>query len=224
MIIRLQRIFSDKKKDSKNKSEGPRDANIMTGVGKAGLQGAAGLAGIAGIETGRSLYHASKVAKDVGQLKKLKDNKVLREAIKNRILENEPLPGTGETIIEKIKWGEKNFPKFSKIDKAQKGFKWWNKASNLSRTALNNAERYTEMAVKHVKDKNGNKMTKEELQVLDKLPKTVKHAAKSGTALKNAKAIGKAGLVLGNAGALLYINGRSLQVGGNRPNNDIKKL
>lgn len=214
----IQRLYSTKEK------EGQRDANAMVTAGKLGFQVAGGAGALAGAEIGRSLYHANKVRKDLGELKKLKDNKEIRKSIKKAIIENEPIPFTGEKIVEKVKWAEKNFPKFSKVDKAQKAVNWWNKSSKLSRTALNNAERYTNMAIEHIIDKKGKGMTEEEKSILRKLPKSVKHAAKSGTALKNAKAIGKVGLVAGNAGALLYLNGRSLQTGADRPTKSVKHI
>lgn len=187
----------------------PKDARALKTTGKIGLQVAGLTAAAGGVELGRSAYHATTLVPELKQLKNLRKNKYLRSSIKQRI--KETLPGQADTIIEKTKWAESNFPKFSKVDKLQRGISLWNKTSQPSRTILNNAERYVGMGVEGVKKHAGSKMTAQEKAALDSLPRTARKLAKTGTALKNAKALGKAAAVVGQVGGLLYLNGRALE-------------
>lgn len=95
--------------------------------------------------------------------------------------------------------------------------KYWNKSSQPSRTVLNNASRYADIGVDRVVNKYGSVLKAPEKEAIKRVPIVIKRIAKSGTALKNAKAIGKVGLVAGQAGGLLYLNGRALETTGNRP-------
>lgn len=222
-MYKFKRFSKSKRDEAENKRSTPKDANAMTALGKTGLQAAGVLGTAAGVELGRGAYHASKVAKDVSKVKKLKDNKVVREQVKNLIKDKAPTKSIANDVIDKVRWAEKNAPEFSKIDKIQKSLNWWNKGSNLSRTVLNNADKYAKMGIDSYIDKHGAKMTEEEINALRRIPKTVRHAGKAATGLKNAKAIGKGALLVGQAGGLLYLNGRGLQEGGSRGVTNIKK-
>lgn len=52
---------------------------------------------------------------------------------------------------------------------------------------------------------------------MKKLPGIARRVGKMGVALKNAKGLGKAAAGLGSASGLLYLNGRSLENGTDRP-------
>lgn len=222
-MYKFKRFSKSKSDEAENKRSTPKDANTMTALGKTGLQAAGVLGTVAGVELGRGAYHAAKVAKDVSEVKKLKDNKIIREHIKEVIRDKAPTKGIANDVIDKVRWAEKNAPEFSKIDKVQKGLNWWNKGSNLSRTVLDNADKYAKMSVDSYIDKHGAKMTEEGLNALRRIPKTVRHAGKAATGLKNAKAIGKGALLVGQTGGLLYLNGRGLQEGSGKGVTNIKK-
>ena len=219
MII-LRKLFSSRKKNKKLENDvenkGPRDANIMTQAGKVGLAGASGLGLMAGVEATRSAMNAPKIINDLKEIKTLKDNPYIRKEVKSQI-KRIPYPGASDVIVDKVRWIEKNPPKFSKLDKIEKGWRYLNKGSKLSRTVLQNAENYSGLAVEGLQNKYKGKLNEAEVNALKKVPKSVGRVANSLLHFKNAKLLGRGALALGSAGGLLYLNGRSLQEGSDRP-------
>lgn len=212
MILKRKIFSTDKAENSKS----PKDANAMTQLGKVGL-GAAGLLGLgAGIEGGRSMRYVPSLSKEIDNIKGLKDNKVIRSSIKDQ-LGRIPIPGAKEIITDKVHFLEKNPPKFSKIDKFNRGVSILNKGSKLSRTILNNAEDYSKLGVEHLKKKHAGKLSKAEIDVLDKAPKTVGKASKMFLHWKNARGLGRGAKWAAGIGGLMYLNGRSLQQGSDLP-------
>lgn len=224
-MYKIKRFSKSKSDDAEKKSKStPKDANAMTAIGKTGL----GLAGVgaaaAGVELGRGGYHAAKVAGDIGELYKLKDDKLIRSHAKDFIKSNYIINrlGISDRIIDKARWAEKNMPEFSTLDRIQKGANWWNTASNQSRTVLNNAEHYAKMGVDNYIGKHKDKLSKGAIDRLNKLPTTVSNAAKAGTALKNAKLIAVPAAIAAQAGGLFYLNGRALQESSSKTNTSTK--
>lgn len=216
MIILREKTYS--------REEGKRivenDAAHMTNFGRVGLQASAGLGGLAAIETGRSLYHGARLYKKKKDLEKLKDDPKFRKVAKKIIKEQSekiPIPGLGDSIIEKIRFAERNAPKFDKIDKINTAHKWWKRVGNLNRTILNNLGDYTEKGVNDVISKHSDELGETGIDAMKKLPGIARRVGKMGVALKNAKGLGKAAAGLGSASGLLYLNGRSLENGTDRP-------
>lgn len=216
MIIFRELKFSEKE----GKPIINNDAAHMTNAGRIGLQAAGGLGILAGIETGRSLYHGSKLYKDINEIKQLKDNPNFRKVAK-RIIKDQskkiPVPGIDNKIIEKIKFAEQNFPKFDKIDKINTAYKWWQRSSKPNRTILNNLGDYTDKGVNEVVSKYGKELGEDGTKLVKRLPKLSSRFGKMGVALKNAKGLGKISATLGSASGLLYLNGRSLESNKDRP-------
>lgn len=191
-----------------------RDVPVMKGIGKTGMAiGGASLAA-AGVELGRSAKDLYDIKDDISGIGKLRKNKHLRAIVKDEIEKNLPRP-VSDRVIEKVKWADSHFPKINKIDKAQKIANIWNTgAKKVSRTVLDNAEYYTDMATKKVKERLGdniNKLTEAERQALDRIPRTVGKAGKSITHFKNARILGKTGATIGAAAGALYVNGRNIE-------------
>lgn len=224
MIILRNKIFSKRKKNKKRDEESPKDANIMTKAGTVGLTTAGALGLAAGIEGGRALSDAPSLLKDIKEIKALKDNKAIRADVKRRLQNNIYLHASGidDKIIDKVRWIEKNPPKFSKIDRINKSWNYLNKGSKLSRTVLGNADTYTKLGIESLKDKHKNSLTKEELELLDKVPKSVKKGSRMLLRWKNARALGRAAKISSAAGGLLYLNGRALQEGSGIPTTSTK--
>ena len=202
----LKRIIFSTTESNKKKVN---DAELMKTTGKIALGAGAALGIGAGVELGKGGIQMLKARKDLEDLKKLKDNKVVRGFVKDQIKQHAPI-GTSDTIINKIKWSEEHAPKFGKIDKIEKGLGLWNKSSKVSRTILDNAEGWTREGVESFKKKHGSKMTAEELKTLDKAGDAVSKLSKAGLGLKNAKKLGKAAKWAAGVGGLLYLNGRAL--------------
>lgn len=92
----------------------------------------------------------------------------------------------------------------------------------MSRTVLGNADTYTKLGIESLKDKHKNSLTKEELELLDKVPKSVKKGSRMLLRWKNARALGRAAKISSAAGGLLYLNGRALQEGSGIPTTSTK--
>ena len=209
----------EERKAAEKKTDDLKDANIMTKAGTVGLTAAGGLGLLAGTEGVRSLVHAPSLMKDVNDLKALKDNKILRKSVKEQLYKNPYLnvSGVADQVVDKVRWVEKNPPKFNKIDKINKGWNFLNKGSKLSRTILENAENYSRLGVEGLKNKHQGKLTQEEIRVLDKAPKSVGKASKMLLHWKNARALGRAAKWTAGIGGLLYLNGRAMQTGAGMP-------
>lgn len=207
------------KQKKKRKDDDLKDANFMTKAGTVGLTTAGALGLAAGVEGGRSLAMAPSLLKEVSELKGLKDNKSIRAEIKNRIKSNPYLAASGlsDEIIDKVRWAEKHPPKFSKIDKINKGWNYLNQGSKLSRTVLGNAETYAGLGVEGLKNKYNGKLSQQEIELMNKAPKTVGRASKMLLRWKNARALGRGAKWAAGVGGLLYLNGRALQTGSGLP-------
>ena len=157
--------------------------------------------------------------KDVKEIKDLKNNKELRASIKNKLRNNLFLHSSGidDKIIDKVRWVEKNPPKFSKIDRINKAWNYLNKGSKLSRTVLGNADTYTKLGIESLKDKHKGSLTEEEMKLLNRIPGSVKKASNMLLHWKNARALGRGAKISAAAGGLLYLNGRALQEGSGMP-------
>lgn len=190
----------------------------MTKAGTVGLT-TAGVLGLAsGVEGVRSLSNAPSLMKDIKEIKDLKNNKELRASIKNK-LQNNPLlhsSGIDDKIIDKVRWVEKNPPKFSKIDRINKSWNYLNKGSKLSRTVLENADTYTKLGIESLKNKHKNSLTKKEIELLNKIPGFVKKGSNM-LHWKNARTLGRTAKISTAAGGLLYLNGKALQEGSGMP-------
>ena len=190
----------------------------MTKAGTVGLTtaGALGLAG--GVEGGRALSKAPSLLRDI------KDNKAIRADVKRRLQNNVYIHSSGidDKIIDKVRWIEKNPPKFSKIDRINKSWNFLNKGSKLSRTVLGNADTYTKLGIESLKEKHKGSLTEEEMKLLNRVPGSVKKASNMLLHWKNARALGRAAKISAAAGGLLYLNGRALQEGSGIPTTSTK--
>lgn len=191
----------------------------MTKAGTVGLTTAGALGLASGVEGVRSLSNAPSLMKDIKEIKDLKNNKELRASIKNKLRNNLFLHSSGidDKIIDKVRWVEKNPPKFSKIDRINKAWNYLNKGSKLSRTVLGNADTYTKLGIESLKEKHKGSLTEEEMKLLNRVPGSVKKASNMLLHWKNARTLGRAAKISTAAGGLLYLNGRALQEGSGMP-------
>lgn len=212
-------IRKAKEQQKQNKGDSLKDANIMTKAGTVGLTTAGALSLAAGVEGARSLSKAPSLMKEVNELKSLKDNKAFRSEIKTRLKANPYLnvSGAADEIIDKVRWAEKHPPKFSKLDKLNKGWNFLNKGSKLSRTVLGNAETYARLGVEGLQNKYKGKLSQQEIELMNKAPKSVGKASKMLLHWKNARALGRGAKWAAGIGGLLYLNGRALQTGSGMP-------
>lgn len=230
MIILRQHEYTKKKEKPKvvyvqqPQQKNPTDSRILTGAGKVAL-GTAGALGAGAAynlgKTGVNLVRAGRDAKNIykiatneaGGMKGIADlgQRTINTALKSKGV---PSPIANQVTNEARKLGEaawKYKPNFSKIDRLSRWSGYLNDLSGKSRTFLNNAERYTQLAAETVKDANKGAITEGQKKVINKVPVLVRHLAKSATGLKNAKLLGGGALVAGNIGLISYVNGRSLQ-------------
>ena len=191
----------------------PKDANIMTALGKTGLTGAGILAGVGTVEGAKSVHHLVKAKKAGADLVNLVGssnsnflkNPSTREGI-SQILK-------GEIPTKLLEGGVKTYGnlKKSKIGKAQFLWNSWNNLANLPRIALLNMGDASKQGVNFIKRKSSNVLTKEAHAALDKIPTVVENLGQSGIRLKNARGLFKGASALAGIGGIMYINGRSLQ-------------
>lgn len=211
MIIK-RKLFSDPE-TSQN------DVRALKTIGKTGLVIGGTLGTAAGVELGRSVKDLNDIKGDISGIKKLRKNKFIRGEVKKGI--QTVTPTYSDQIINKIKWAEQHFPKINKIDKYTRLAKLWNTASdNVSRTTLDNADRYTKMAVDNIENRAGNMLGDNERKQLRRIPYVVKKASKSITHFKNAKTLKKGALIIGGLGGTSYINGRMIEGGSEKLNNN----
>lgn len=208
MLILKNRVYSKKEEKSS------KDIEALKTIGKTGLITGGVLGTAAGVELGKSIKEVNDIKGDISGIKKLRKNKYIREKIKDTI--KNITPTHSDSIIEKIRFSEKHFPKINKIDKYTNLAKFWNNtAKNVSRTTLDNADRYTKLAIDKVESEIGDKLGDVERKHLKRIPAVVKKAAKSITHLKNARILGRTAAVVGGFGGTSYINGRMIE-GDNR--------
>ena len=208
----------DAKKNTKSSSKKKKDDNIrddakvLKTVGKTGLITAGALGVGAGIEAGRSVKDLMDIKDDIAGIKNLRKNKAIREIVKDQVVKHVPHPYSDQ-IIDKVRWTEKNFPKINKIDKYSRPYGLWNNASKkVSRTALDNADRYAQMATDELTKRVGpEKLNETELKHVKRIPYAVRKAAKSITHWKNARALRKGAAVIGGLSGAAYINGRMIE-------------
>lgn len=203
-MYKVKRFSKSRKESDENVSF---DSKAMRDIGKAGLKTSAGLATGAGLYLATGAKDAVDLYKDMNDLKALPKDPNFRQAVKKEI---ESIPVVGKEAARKVKMAEKYVPEFNKLDKITKSARMINSASNMSRTALDNADRYTQMAVDAFKDKNRN-LSPEVAEQLNRIPKSVRKGARLATKLKNAKLAGKAAAGLASGSGVLYMNGRMLE-------------
>lgn len=217
MIVLRNKVFSTPKENSNDSSNSSIDVRALKNIGGTGLVIGGGLTTAAGVELGKSIKNLNDIKGDISGIKKLRKNKYIRERIKDLI--KRTVPQYSDQIIDKARFVESHFPKVNKIDKYTGLLKMWDTtARTTSRTMLDNADRYTEIVIGNLDKEIGDKLSDIERKHLNNIPKVVKKAAKSITQYKNAKALGRAGLLIGSLGGTSYINGRMIEGGGSKPN------
>lgn len=166
MLILKNGVYSKKEKKSS------KDIEALKTIGKTGLI-TSGVLGTAGVELGKSIKEVNDIKGDISGIKKLRKNKYIREKIKDTI--KTITPTHSDSIIEKVRFSEKHFPKINKIDKYANLARFWNNtAKNVSRTTLDNADRYTKLAVDRVESEIGDKLGDVEKKHLRRIPVVVK--------------------------------------------------
>lgn len=210
MII-LRKLFSSRE-NKKKKERSSNDVNVLKSAGTTGMVIGGALGTGAAIEGGKSIKGLLDIKDDITGIRNLRKNKAIREVVKDQINKHVPKPYSDQ-VIEKTRFIEKHFPKVNKIDKYSKLYGLWDSASkNVSRTMLDNADRYAEMATDALIEKVGpEKLNETELKYVKRIPYVVRKGAKSITHWKNARALRKGAVIIGGLGATSYINGRMIE-------------
>lgn len=161
-------------------------AQNATDLGKKGLAVSGAILGAAGVEGARSAHKFYQAGKDLKELLSVARDKSLQAETAGLVRELgdrfDKYTGINTNLGEKaIATAKKaksilDNTEFSKLDRMQRIWNYTNRASNLSRTVLNNAERWSEMAKDSALEKlNLSPLTEKENATLSKILKNGDH-------------------------------------------------